>query len=795
MSDAPCFHPSARRFFGDGAAEKSATDASGYGFFGAPEAGDGLLEELGGELEDDPSTLQLDGGVEEVDIPSTRDEDLGGIFGRTLEIADRDVSSYLTRQPGQPAPLLRPQDLMGGSPASNGPTSQFAMQQQAFERERQQFLQQQQQMQQMQMQRMQMQQQQNRGGSMTLEQIEAMHMANVGHNQPPPPLPPMGMLQNIPPPPRVGMAGFPPPPGMGGMGGGPPPPNMPPPPGHPQRSAGYPPGGNPRFPAPPQEGRGGGRRSNLPEWAGGESLEGGGSRFNRGDIPGMPGVPMPDHIPGMPGVAPGPEDRAGSGGGEWDGTFGGGGGHSGGHDNHRGNNRGGHNNTNRGSYNNNHNRNNHGNNRHGHGHGHRHNHRNRSAKLMTADEIEQILRIQWAATHPLDRPAYEHDYYYQNWLSVTNPGKLREPFAPETLREIAPQAKEARAPTAFVTLEGLGRVPFSNIRAPKPIVDMSGKGEKDGGGGREETDGVQGGRRLEQEPLLAARIMIEDGMCLLLDVDDIDRQVEEGLAAEAPAAMARRRDFLLEGLAGTLRLPGVPVLNAQAIKRGDTDAVFERITALHKGRVMLAKLLPRLRQGCSAAASLAWAVTRHAPTMLIDGEKAANAAALAAGNEEDAQTNNSAAALVREAAAAIAGLPHNASASAMEALASAMVAVGSSLPSLASASGPGASLAQLFCAVLEQGSRLGILGADYDASPEWSDCFSTLFTILDAHLAVLQEHVTARKAGDKRAAAAALEKAGNPAELDLPRDLLRACVPHCSAEQREAIRSRIQSCQ
>ena len=138
---------------------------------------------------------------------------------------------------------------------------------------------------------------------------------------------------------------------------------------------------------------------------------------------------------------------------------------------------------------------------------------------------------------------YEHDYYYQKWLSVTNASKLKEPFAPETLREVAPQAKEARAPTAFVTLEGLGRVPFSNIRAPKPIVDMRGDGEKDGGAGREESDGVLGGgRRLEQEPLLAARIMIEDGMCLLLDVDDIDRQVEAGVAAEAPAAEAEKAE-------------------------------------------------------------------------------------------------------------------------------------------------------------------------------------------------------------------------------------------------------------
>ena len=279
------------------------------------------------------------------------------------------------------------------------------------------------------------------------------------------------------------------------------------------------------------------------------------------------------------------------------------------------------------------------------------------------------------------RPRGTGTITYQKWLSVTNASKLKEPFAPETLREVAPQAKEARAPTAFVTLEGLGRVPFSNIRAPKPIVDMRGDGEKDGGAGREESDGVLGGgRRLEQEPLLAARIMIEDGMCLLLDVDDIDRQVEAGVAAEAPAAMARRRDFLLEGLAGTIRLPAVPVLTPQATKRGDSDAVFESLVALHKGRVMLAELLPRLRHGCSAAAALTWAVMRKAPAMLVAGDKAAQAAAVDK-VDQAAEQQDSAAALVKEAATAIGYLPANATASAIEALASACAARRDALPS------------------------------------------------------------------------------------------------------------------
>ena len=699
-------------------------------FFGGLQDG----EELGGDLEDDLSTLQL-GKVEEVDIPSTRD--MGDIFASTMNIVDTESSSYLTQQPPSRSNLVRPQDLMSaGAGAATGTVSPFQQRQAAFEAERLQFQQQ-----------FAQQQQQQRpplGG---------------------PPMPPASMLRGIPPPPPhmtprgppPGMGGFPPPPGMGG-----PPPRRPG--GAPH---GYPPGGDPRFPPPGADANAGHGYGNVPEWAD--------SPLESGGLSGGRPTGGPREVPGMPGVMMTAEDESVLN--DWDGSFSGndrGGGRRSGSNQHGG--RGG------GAR-----RTNHGN--------QRHNHRNRSAKLMTSDEIEQILRIQWAATHPLDRSAYEHDYYFQNWLSVTNKSKLKEPFAPESLREVAPQAKEARAPTAFVTLEGLGRVPFSNIRAPKPIVDMKGLGEKKGGAGRDESDGQYGGgRRLEQEPLLAARIMIEDGMCLLLDVDDIDRQVEEGLAGEAPAAMSRRRDFLLEGLAGTVRLPATAVLTPQAKKRGDSDAVFESLTALHKGRVMLAKLLPRLRPGCAAAASLTWAVMRHAPGMLVAGEKAAAAAAAAAGTGDAG--DDSAATLAREAAVALSSLPHNATASAIEALASAVVSKGDDTPSLAAAAGPGASLAALITAVLEQGSRLGILGADYDSSPEWSDCFTTLFHVLDTHLATLQTFVAAGKAGDKKAAAAAKTAAGDPAGgLDLPRDLLRACVPHCSAEQREVIRNRIQACQ
>lgn len=62
-------------------------------------------------------------------------------------------------------------------------------------------------------------------------------------------------------------------------------------------------------------------------------------------------------------------------------------------------------------------------------------------------------------------------------------------------------------------------------------------------------------RPLEQEPQLAARIMIEDCMCLLLDVDDIDRlhAAYQGVRDDE-GPLRQRRALLMEGFASSLRL-------------------------------------------------------------------------------------------------------------------------------------------------------------------------------------------------------------------------------------------------
>ena len=45
-------------------------------------------------------------------------------------------------------------------------------------------------------------------------------------------------------------------------------------------------------------------------------------------------------------------------------------------------------------------------------------------------------------------------------------------FAPDRMREIGPTEKVGMEQTAFAKLEGLGKIPFSNIRRPRPLMDL-----------------------------------------------------------------------------------------------------------------------------------------------------------------------------------------------------------------------------------------------------------------------------------------------------------------------------------
>jgi len=290
--------------------------------------------------------------------------------------------------------------------------------------------------------------------------------------------------------------------------------------------------------------------------------------------------------------------------------------------------------------------------------------RHHGAKMMDAYEIDQILRIQYSATH--SGHPYAEDYYHQAWANRHLGGRNAAGFAPEALRELGAGGGEAAAAAAaaaaaggaapgaasgagpgatrvFADLSGLGKVVLNNIRTPRMLMDVgetgaapaaaaSGGGKRGGGAGRP-ASGAASHRPLQQEPLLAARIMVEDCVGLLLDVDDIDRTfaqavalaLEQGAGPEArralPASASElraRRSALLCGIIRSLR---VQESNAAflggggkkggggkgksggdaAATAGAEDRVLRRVCALSKGRAMLARALRLLNPPRDAA--------------------------------------------------------------------------------------------------------------------------------------------------------------------------------------------------
>ena len=233
------------------------------------------------------------------------------------------------------------------------------------------------------------------------------------------------------------------------------------------------------------------------------------------------------------------------------------------------------------------------------------------SKHMEAEEIESILRIQWKSLH--SGSPYAEDYYYQAYINKHRGQRNAHLFAPEALRDLAPSERVGAEPAMYVKLEGLGKVAYANLRRPKPLMDLVAEG--DTAAGETPTGERPATRPLEEEPLLAARIVIEDCTCLLLDVDDIDRVwAAAGGHREDEHLLRQRRSLLMDAFAASLRLPdgALPPVGGRG-----SDAVFKRLMALHKGRTLLARALKLLLAPLVSSSGYAGPAGRRPPPLRI----------------------------------------------------------------------------------------------------------------------------------------------------------------------------------
>ncbi|KMT20240.1 hypothetical protein BVRB_1g002440 [Beta vulgaris subsp. vulgaris] len=225
------------------------------------------------------------------------------------------------------------------------------------------------------------------------------------------------------------------------------------------------------------------------------------------------------------------------------------------------------------------------------------------SRYMTADELENILRMQLAATHSND--PYVDDYYHQACLfKKSASARLKHHFFPTQLRDLPPRARPTDEPHPFLQVEALGRIPFSSIRRPRPLLEVDSLNSTSSGNGEQKVID----KPLEQEPMLAARVTIEDCLCLLLDIDDIDRFLRFNQFPDGGGELRQRRQSQLEGLAASLQLVDPLGKDGQAPK---DDFVFLRIVSLPKGRKLLAKFLGMVSPGSELLRIVCMAIFRH----------------------------------------------------------------------------------------------------------------------------------------------------------------------------------------
>ncbi|KAG4160954.1 hypothetical protein ERO13_D01G026200v2, partial [Gossypium hirsutum] len=350
--------------------------------------------------------------------------------------------------------------------------------------------------------------------------------------------------------------------------------------------------------------------------------------------------------------------------------------------------------------------------------------------------------------------------------------KLRHHFCPTHLRDLPPRARANTEPHAFLQVDALGRLPFSSICRPRPLLEVDPPNSSAVTNNDQKASDIP----LEEEPMLAARVTIEDGLCLL-DVDDIDRFLQFNQLQDGGAQMRQRRQVLLEGLGALLQLvdPLGKSGNTDELAQKD-DLVFLRIVSLPKGRKLLARFLQLLPPGGERMRIVCMSIFRYL-RFLFGG--------LPFDPGEDEITIN----LARVVSSCVHRMD-------LRALGVCLVGVHCSnrsvpLRPLGSPAGDGASF--ILKSVLDRATKLmtdSSAAGNYNTTnlSLWKASFDEFFNLLtkycinkyDTVMQSLRMQAKPNMAIDESDSAKAIKR-------EMPVDLLHACLPHLNDQQKKQL--------
>ncbi|KAG2239203.1 hypothetical protein Bca4012_023963 [Brassica carinata] len=364
------------------------------------------------------------------------------------------------------------------------------------------------------------------------------------------------------------------------------------------------------------------------------------------------------------------------------------------------------------------------------------------SKHMTSEEIESILKMQHSNSHSSD--PYVNDYYHQARLAKKSTAKTL--FCPSHLKEqhhsrSRNSSNSDQQPQVHV--DALGKITLPHVSRPRALLEV--------------VDSPPPHRKhLEQEPLVAARVTIEDAFGVLIDIVDVDRTLQFNRPQDGGSQLVRKRQLLLEGLATSLQL--VDPFSRTGLTAKD-DIVFLRIATLPKGKKLLTKYIQLLVPGTEIARVVCMAVFRHL-RFLFGGLPSDSVAAETVANLAEAVTVCVQAMDLRALSACLAA-----------------VVCSSEQPPLrpiGSPSGDGASV--VLVSLLERAAEVVKNSSD----GLWRASFDEFFALLTKYCRSKYETIHGQKQQDS-AAADVLEVA---IKREMPAELLRASLRHTNEEQR-----------
>ncbi|CAD6333268.1 unnamed protein product [Miscanthus lutarioriparius] len=391
------------------------------------------------------------------------------------------------------------------------------------------------------------------------------------------------------------------------------------------------------------------------------------------------------------------------------------------------------------------------------------------SKYMSSEEIESILKMQHSANHSND--PYIDDYYHQACKAKRSVTSQMSNFCPMSIKDFPSKSRSGVDQHSYLQVDANGGVSFSAIRRPRPLLEADLPGSGDGF-----YDHKSSKRPLEKEPMLAARITVEDSLRLLLDVDDIDRFLQSSQPQDNSFQLKRRRQVLLEGLATSLQLvdpfgPNKPGHSGGLAPKD--DLIFLRIVSLPKGRKLLARYL-RLVSGSELTRIVCMAVFRHLRSLF-------------GGLPSDSSAAETTIGLAKTVSSCV----HHMELSALSACLAAVVC-SSQQPPLrphGSAAGDGASL--VIKSVLDRVTELLAdphSAANYSRSARslWQASFDAFFGLLTKYCDSKYESIVQRFAMQGSSSMGGPETT-KAVSREMPVELLRASLPHTSEQHRQTL--------